>query len=92
MVQCTGTCTIVDQSCNAGVQGYVQCQGGARADCTSCHWCSAATSCPEGGGISCGAWGNYGVNCTGGNGACVVQCGGQIQFCPGHEGQIRCVP
>lgn len=89
-VSCTGTCTIVDQNCNAGVQGYVACQGGARADCTPCQWCTAETFCPEGGSVSCGTWGEPFDDCQGGNGLCFARCDNQYQFCPGHFGQIAC--
>jgi hypothetical protein len=89
-VSCSGTCTIVDQDCDAGVQGYVQCQGGARADCAACQWCTAETFCPEGGSVSCGTWGEPFDDCQGGNGLCFVRCDNQYQFCPGHFGQIAC--
>jgi hypothetical protein len=88
-VSCTGTCTIVDQDCDSGVTGYVQCQGGARADCPPCSWCTAVTPCPEGGSVSCGTWGDE-EDCQGGSGLCYVKCGTQIQFCPGHFGQRFC--
>ena len=90
-ISCTGTCTIVDQDCNAGVQGYVECQGGARADCATCQWCSVQGDCPEGGRISCGTWGYEGLDCRGGNGACYVLCDGNYEFCPGHEFQRFCM-
>src|SRR5947199_3071619 len=89
-VSCTGTCTIVDQDCDSGVQGYVQCNSAQPVYCPACQWCSIEGSCPEGGSISCGTWGYAGSTCSGGYSTCFVKCGNEFTFCPGHVGQIYC--
>ena len=53
-IQCSGTCTIVDQNCSSGVRGYVQCNGGTKHYCGECG--EPIPTCPYGlcpVGISC---------------------------------------
>jgi hypothetical protein len=83
--QCSGTCQAVDRSCPN--RGYVQCSDGVRVYCSEPCLCTATTFCPEGAVLSCTG---TGLSCMGGNGLCFVQCDGQAEFCPGHEGELIC--
>jgi len=85
-VRCPGSCVAYDRSCPYQ-RGYVQCNGGAKVYCEEPCACSAETSCPEGGSVYC--TGTDG-ECFGGDGLCYVECNGQIEFCPGHEGEELC--
>ena len=66
-VNCSGTCTAVDQNCNVNQRGYAQCSGGSRQYCASCSgggsctqffcepndWCTTDADC-------CGIYGGSG--------------------------------
>jgi hypothetical protein len=85
-VTCSGSCMAVDQNCDAGVQGYVQCSGGTRQDCAPCERCTAWTYCPDNGSVQCSGW-----YCDDfGHGLCNVMCDGYHYFCPGHFGEEVC--
>lgn len=84
-VSCSGQCTAVDQNCDAGVQGYVSCNG-VRQDCSPCERCIAWTYCPDNGSVQCEGW-----YCNDfGHAMCNVMCDGYHYFCPGHFGEELC--
>lgn len=87
-VSCSGTCTAVDQDCDSGERGYVQCNSNPPKYCAACVPCFAETFCPEGGSVYCTGWGAG--NCMGGMGLCFVKCNDDYTFCPGHIGEIIC--
>ena len=84
-VSCSGTCTAVDQNCDGGVQGYVECNG-VRQECQPCVRCIASSSaCPDG-YVQCEGW-----TCDDFGGIlCNVMCDGYHYFCPGHFGEEIC--
>lgn len=85
-VTCGGSCTAVDQDCDNGVPGYVQCSDGTRRDCSPCEWCTAWTFCPDNGYIQCQGW-----SCNShGHIMCNIMCDGWHYFCPGHFGEELC--
>jgi hypothetical protein len=83
-VRCPGSCVSYDRSCPYQ-RGYVQCSGQAKVYCGEPCPCSVEAFCPEGGSVYCS-----GTECDGGEGFCYVDCDGQIEFCPGHEGEEFC--
>jgi len=86
-VRCPGSCVAVDRSCP--IRGYAKCAGEAAVYCEEPCTCFAETYCPEGGSVYCYGTGD---ECLGGDPLCFVQCNDQIEFCPGHEGELECVP
>lgn len=82
---CSGTCTAVDQNCDAGVRGYVECNG-VKQYCQPCERCVAWTNCAGSGYFECEGW-----TCNShGHIMCNIMCDGWHYWCPGHEGEELC--